>query len=88
MKEDNMRTFENARLLRLNLCQLNAMSDDELAEELRINQPRVDDRVAVKVKNGVNVNYDIRKTWATASNMDKGRPPEGLGVSSSSGFIR
>jgi len=77
MQASNLRTFENARKLRLNLCQLNAMGDDELAEELRIANLSFPVREVVKVKPSFDKSIDIRKVWQSASKQDKGVRPYG-----------
>lgn len=48
------------------------MTDDELAEELRINQPQTVFKEGVRVVNNPDRNIDIRKTWSSASKTEKG----------------
>lgn len=72
-----MRTFANARKLRLNMCQLNKMTDAELTEELRI----VNLKLAFsfdytghnpKPWDNTDTAVDIKKSWSVASKADRG----------------
>jgi len=77
-----------------------AIAEQEgLTERQRLNnlaiynkqRPEVDKPVCAFVRRDLKhqvYSIDIRKTWSTASHLDKGFAPKGLGISSSCGFIR
>ena len=70
-----MRTYTNARKLRLNLCQLNAMTDSELTEALRV--ANIKSNVVIDGTNNTpwcntDTVIDIRKSWSVASKADRG----------------
>ena len=69
-----MRNFETARLLRVNLCQLNAMTDAELEAEIKLNQPKPF-KQGVSVPATTNASIDINATWRTSSAMTRGATP-------------
>lgn len=70
-----MRTFTNARKLRLNLCQLNAMTDEELTEALRVADLKFDVNIIgtnTKPWGNTDTVVDIKKSWSVASKADRG----------------
>lgn len=73
---DNLRTFETARLLRVNRCKLDLMSDEELQAEIELYSPRppIMD-FSQPVNNQCHDDIDIGKEWRTASPMTRGATP-------------
>lgn len=78
-----MRTFETARLLRVNRCKLDDMTDEELTREIALNtdKPSITDFNNHKPTpwGAADTVPDISKTSRSASRCEKGvRPYSGL----------
>lgn len=72
-----MRNFENARKLGKNLCELNAMTDLELNEALRVVNLKFDvkldwDGFNPKPWGAADTVTDISKSWRVSSKAERG----------------